>query len=184
MNFDLERRRQLLWWTENENTKRRAEKLFSDSGVTNRQEAIDKMKPALTLTGSATNGLKVFETVCGNCHQYGARGKEVGPVLTDIGRKSKETLMHDILDPNAAADPKYINHRLETTAGIVHIGIVAAETDKAITIKKMGGENVVVNKVDVKSFRSLGTSLMMEGLENSMTHQEMADLLAFLQSGN
>lgn len=184
MNFDLERRRQLLWWSDNENTKRRAEKLFSDSGVTNRQEAIDKMKPALALTGVTGNGAKVFETVCGNCHMYGTLGKEVGPVLTEIGRKSKETLLHDILDPNAAADPKYINHRLETNAGVVHIGIVAAETDQNITIKKMGGENVTVSKSDIKSFRSLGTSLMMEGLENSMTHQEMADLLAFLQSGN
>jgi putative membrane-bound dehydrogenase-like protein len=184
MNFDLERRRQLLWWTDDENTKRRAGKLFSDSGVTNRREAIDKMKPALSLDGAAANGMQVFDLVCGNCHQFGTRGKEVGPTLTDIGRKSKETLLHDILDPNAAADPQYINHRLETNAGSVHLGIVAAETDQAITIKKMGGESVVVNKAEVKSFRSLGTSLMMEGLENTITVQEMADLLAFLQDGN
>jgi putative heme-binding domain-containing protein len=183
MNFDLERRRELLSWTDNENTKKRASKLFSDSGVTTRKEAIDKMKAALSLTGSASNGAEVFELVCGNCHQYGTRGKEVGPALTDIGRKSKETLIHDILDPNAATDPHYISHRLETNTGLVHMGIVANETDKTITIKKMGGESEVVNKVDVKSFRSLGTSLMMEGLENTMTLQEMADLLTFLQSG-
>ena len=184
MNFDLERRRMLLWWTDNENTKRRAEKLFTDSGVTNRQEAIDKMKPSLMLHGQAANGSKVFESVCANCHIYATLGKEVGPVLTEIGRKSKETLMHDILDPNAAADPKYSSHRLETHSGEVHIGIVASETDQLITIMKMGGEKVTVSKADIKSFRSLGTSLMMEGLENSMTHQEMADLLAFLQKGN
>jgi putative membrane-bound dehydrogenase-like protein len=183
MNFDLERRRTLLWWANSEETKRRAEKLFSDSGVSNRQEAIDKMKPALALQGSATNGARVFETVCANCHLYGTQGKEVGPVLTEIGRKSKETLMHDILDPNAAADPQYISHRLETTAGLVHIGIVANETDQHLTIKKMGGENVTIRKTDIKTFRSLGSSLMMEGLENSMTNQEMADLLVFLQNG-
>jgi putative membrane-bound dehydrogenase-like protein len=184
MNFDLERRRMLLWWTDNENTKQRAQKLFSDSGVTNRQEAINKFKPALQLTGSTTNGAKVFESICGNCHIYAAIGKEVGPVLTEINRKSKETLLHDILDPNAAADPKYINHRLETNEGMVHMGIVAAETDKNITIMKMGGERVTIGKSNVKSFRSLGTSLMMEGLENTMTLQEMADLLEFLQKGN
>lgn len=183
MNFDLERRRMLLMWTDNRDTKQRAQKLFSDSGVTNRQEAIDKMKPALALQGSALNGTKVFEMVCANCHVYGKLGKEVGPVLTEIGRKSKETLMHDILDPNAAADPKYINHRLETLDGSVHLGIVSSETDKQITIKKIGGETVALSKAEIKSLRSLGTSLMMEGLENSMTTQEMADLLAFLQKG-
>lgn len=182
MNFDLERRRQLLWWTDNENTKRRAEKLFNDSGVANRQDAIDKMKPALTLPGAAARGANVFETVCSNCHRYGNRGVEVGPTLTEIGRKSKETLMHDILDPNAAADPNYINHRVELKNGSVHMGIVSSETDQNITIKKMGGESVTLSKADIKSFRSLGTSLMMEGLEASMTSQEMADLLAFLQN--
>lgn len=184
MNFDLERRRQLLWWTDNEDTKRRAELLFSDSGVSNRQVAIDSMQPALAMTGSPGRGADVFETVCSNCHRFGARGREVGPALTEIGRKSKETLLHDILDPNAAADPKYINHRLEMTSGQVHLGIVASETDQAITIRKMGGEEAVLDKAEIKSFRSLGASFMMEGLENSMTQQEMADLLAFLQSGD
>ena len=184
MNFDLERRRQLLWWTEDENTKRRAEKLFSDSGVSNRGEALAQMKPALSMQGSAQRGKEVFELVCANCHQFGDLGAQVGPSLTDIGRKSKETLLHDILDPNAAADPQYINHRLETTAGSVHMGIIASETDQALTMKKIGGESVVVNKNDIKSFRSLGTSLMMEGLENTMSPAEMADLLAYLQGGS
>ena len=184
MNFDLERRRTLLWWTDNENTKRRAEMLFSDSGVTNRKDAINQMKSALTLSGSVTNGDKIFQTICSNCHVYGSQGQRVGPVLTEISRKSKESMMHDILDPNAAVETKYINHRLETKAGLVHIGIVDSETDKYIVIKKMGGETVTVNKTDIKRFTSLGKSLMMEGLEGSMTPQEMADLLAYLQNGN
>jgi putative membrane-bound dehydrogenase-like protein len=183
MNFDLERRRTLLWWTDDENTKRRAERLFSDAGVTTRKQAVEKMKPALVLAGSVMQGAEVFQSVCSNCHVYGAQGQEVGPVLTEINRKSKETLLHDIIDPNAAVDTKYINHRLETKAGIVHMGIVASETDQQITLMKMGGEQVVVDKDEVQSFRSTGTSLMMEGLENSMTTQEMADLLAFLQNG-
>jgi putative heme-binding domain-containing protein len=184
MNFDLERRRTLLWWTENVRTKQRAQKLFRDEGVNNRQDAINKMKPALSLNGVALNGAKVFESVCSNCHLHGNTGKEVGPVLTEIYRKSKETILHDILDPNAAVEPKYINHRLETLDGIVHLGIVFAETDQSITIMKTGGEKVTVSKTEVKSFRSLGSSLMMAGLESSMTVQEMADLLEFLQKRN
>lgn len=183
MNFDLERRRTLLRWTDNENTKRRAQALFSDAGVVNRREAIDKMRGALDLTGSAENGKKVFTTICSNCHVYGSEGQSVGPVLTEINRKSKELLLHDILDPNAAVDTKYINHRLETKSGEVHMGIVDSETDESITIRKMGGEMVTVNKTDIKKFNSLGTSMMMEGLEGSVSQQEMADLLEYLQQG-
>ncbi|WP_255037021.1 PVC-type heme-binding CxxCH protein [Lacihabitans soyangensis] len=183
MNFDLERRRTLLWWTDNENTKSRAKRLFSDSGVSNRQAAMDKMKPALTLKGNNLNGEKVFSNTCATCHKYGSIGKEVGPVLTEISRKSKATMLHDILDPNAAVDPKYVNHSLETKSGAIHMGIVANETDKSVTIHKIGGEKVLINKSDIKKFRSMGTSLMMEGFENALSNQEMADLLEFLQKG-
>ena len=183
MNFDLERRRTLLWWTTDEKIKKRAEALFSDAGVTNRKEAMEKMKRALSLTGMSANGAKVFETICSNCHIYGTTGKDVGPVLTEISRKSKELMLHDILDPNAVAETKYINHRVETKSGLTHTGIVDVETDEFVIIKKMGGEKVTIQKSDIKKFSSLGTSLMMEGLEGSITQQEMADLLAFLQEG-
>ncbi len=183
MNFDLERRRMLLQWTDDEDIQRRAARLFSDAGVSNRKEAINKMKPALALEGSVDMGKEVFTSICSSCHRYGSTGTNVGPVLTEINRKSKETLLHDILDPNAAADPKYINHLLETRQGQIHTGIIASETDESITIQKVGGESVTVQKKDLVSFRSLGSSLMMEGLENSMSVQEMADLLAYLQNG-
>ncbi|MDZ7648168.1 MAG: c-type cytochrome [Cytophagales bacterium] len=184
MNFDLERRRQLLWWTDDENTKRRAEALFSDSGVSTRKEAMDKMKEALTLSGTSVKGALVFKSMCSTCHKYGSEGQEVGPVLTEINRKSKESLMHDIIDPNAAVNTQYINHRLETKTGDIHMGIVENETDQYVTIKKMGGDKVTVYKNEIKNFTSLGTSLMMEGLEGNMTTQDMADLLAYLQNSN
>ncbi len=184
MNFDLERRRTLLWWTKNENTKQRAKKLFSDSGVSNRKDAVAKMQDALTLKGSMNNGRTIFTNTCATCHKYGSIGNDVGPVLTEINRKSKATLLHEILDPNAATDPKYINHKIETKSGAMHFGIIANENDKSITIKKMGGEKVILNKSEIKSFRSLGTSLMMEGFENALSQQDMADLLEFLQKGN
>ena len=181
MNFDLERRRTLLWWSDNDDTKRRAAKLFNDSGVVTRKEAIDKMKEALTLKGNIENGKQVFIKICSQCHVFGKEGMEVGPILTEIGRKSKETIMHDILDPNAAVDTKYINHKVETTSGEIHIGIVDAESDQGVIIKKIGGEKVSIPRNEIKKLSSLGTSLMMEGLENSLSHQEMADLLSYMQ---
>ncbi len=183
MNFDLERRRTLLWWTENENTKRRAEALFSDAGVVNRKDAIHNMKESLMLKGSVDKGSEVFDVLCGQCHLYKDQGYDVGPVLTEINRKSKESLLHEILDPNAAVDTRYINHKVEMLNGDIHLGIIHSETDQVIQLKKLGGSSVEIKKANIKSFASLGTSLMPEGLEGNMTHQEMADLMAFLQQG-
>ena len=147
------------------------------------EDAIAKMKPALSLSGTVEKGALVFANICSNCHVYGKVGNAVGPTLTEINRKSKEAIMHEILDPNSAVDTKYINHRLETKSGTIHIGIVAAENDKQVTIKKMGGAEISVPRNEIKQLSSLGTSLMMEGLEGSLTHQQMADLLAYLQKG-
>ena len=181
MNFDLERRRMLIAWTEDVSIKSRAKKLFSDEEIISRKDVIEKMKPALALKGNPNNGQQVFQAICSNCHKYGNIGQEVGPVLTEINRKSKESIMHDILDPNAAVNTQYISHRVETKDGTIHIGIVDTENDQFVSIKKMGGEKVNINKRDMKKMSSMGTSLMMEGLEGTMSHQEMADLLAFLQ---
>ena len=182
MNFDLERRRTLLWWTDNESTKRRAEQLFSDAGVVNRKEAIDQMSGCLDMTGSIENGASVFQTLCGECHVYSDLGKHVGPTLTEISRKSKETLLHEILDPNAAVDTKYINHRAKLKNGQVHVGIVESESDVSITIKKMGGTEITIDKTELSELQSLGSSMMPEGLEGNMSLQDMADLLTFLQN--
>lgn len=183
MNFDLERRRTLLWWTDDEDTKSRAQALFSDAGVVNRKDVIHQMKAALDMEGSTQNGSELFEVLCGQCHLYKNQGNDVGPVLTEINRKSKESLLYEILDPNAAVDTRYINHKVELTNGTIHIGIVESETDKSVILKKLGGSNVNIDKSEIQQFVSLGSSMMPEGLEENLNHQEMADLLAFLQHG-
>jgi len=183
MNFDLERRRTLLWWTPHEEVKRCAKKFFSDTEVVTRKSVVEAMKPALQLTGVASAGQVVFQNSCSGCHQFGRIGQEVGPNLTEISRKSKATLLREIVDPNAAVDPKYIQHKIELKNGQIHWGIIAHENDRHYVVKKMGGESVTILKRDIQNFRSLGTSLMMEGLEASLSHQQMADLLAYLQTG-
>ena len=179
-NLDLERRRTLLFWSD-EDIQKRAQALFSDAGVVNRTEAIEKMRPALTMNGNKQSGKSVFESQCAQCHRYGNLGKDVGPVLTEVNRKSKESLLHDILDPNAAVDTKYLNHQVKTKDGTILTGLVFQETDTEIGIKMMGGDEKIIPKTEIEQFSSLGSSMMFEGLEANMTQQEMADLLAFLQ---
>ncbi|MEM6803664.1 MAG: PVC-type heme-binding CxxCH protein, partial [Bacteroidota bacterium] len=180
MNFDLERRRTLLW-SENEEVKKRAESLFSDAGVLTRKVAMEEMKPAIDLHGEISAGKKQFELLCASCHQYGSQGKNVGPVLTEINRKSKESLLHDILDPNAAVDSKYLNHSIKTKNGNIYSGIIFAESDDEIELRMTGGKEEKIAKQEIEKLSSLGISLMPEGLEGGMSVQDMADLLAFLQ---
>jgi len=141
------------------------------------------MRPSLCLEGSRQKGSEVIDVLCGQCHLYKDQGNDVGPILTEINRKSKESLLYEILDLDAAVDTRYINHKVALEDGNIHIGIIDSETDQSVVIKKLGGARIQVNKAEIKEFISFGSSMMSEGLEANLNHQEMADLLAFLQLG-
>ncbi|MEM7659191.1 MAG: PVC-type heme-binding CxxCH protein [Bacteroidota bacterium] len=180
MNFDLERRRELLFSDQPE-IRERAEQLFSDAGVLTRSLAMDQMKPALHLAGSQRAGKPLFQAHCASCHQFGREGIGVGPDLTEISRKSPFSLLHDIVDPNAAADTRYLSHRVQLTNGEVLLGLVASEDEAILQLKMMGGAVRSVDRAEIETLRSTGHSLMPEGLEANFSPQQMADLLAYLQ---
>ncbi len=179
-NLDLERRRVLLF-SNDQSVRNRAKMLFNDAGVVTRKAAIEKMRPALTLKGSADAGAQIFNVQCAQCHRYGNIGKDVGPVLTEVSRKSKESLLYEILDPNAAVDTQFLNHQVKTKEGNIFSGLVSHESDIEISLKMIGGRELTIPKSNIEQFTSLGTSLMVEGLEANINPQEMANLLAFLQ---
>jgi putative membrane-bound dehydrogenase-like protein len=183
LNLHLERRRQLLW-SRDKAVAQRSEKLFSDAGVVTRATAIDDMRPALSLTGNAELGKAIFQERCAECHRIGGDGFDVGPNLTDIFRKSPETLLHDILDPNAGAEPEYLAYTVEPTAEDLNAeivsGLLVAETDDAITLRQAGGAETTFARSAIASFSTTGLSLMPEELEADLDHHAFADLLAYL----
>jgi putative membrane-bound dehydrogenase-like protein len=180
-NLDLERRRVLLD-SDDENISNRAKALFSDVGVVERRDAIEKMRPALSIRGDATGGKEVFEAYCAQCHTYGNIGKLVGPVLTEVNRKSKESLMQDILDPNAAVNTQFLSYQVKTKDGSIMTGLIYHETDNEIGLRMIGGIEKIIPKSNIDKISSLGKSLMFEGFESNLSVQDMADLLTFLQS--
>lgn len=180
MNLHLERRRALLQ-SRDADIRRRAEALFSDAGVVTRAQAIEAMRPALTLTGDAERGHQVFLDTCSRCHRVGDEGGDLAPNLTEIARKSKETLLHDILDPNAAVNPEFVSYTIETKSGEIVSGLIAEETDDAVTIRDANGGRTTVPRTKMREMLSGGLSLMPEELEAGLDPQAIADLLAFLQ---
>ena len=180
-NFDLERRRRLLF-SEDTDIRDRAAVFFSDAGVVTRKEAMEEMREALELRSSVGAGSKVYALQCAQCHKFKEEGHDVGPNLTECNRMSKETLLHHILDPNAVAEPSFITHVIELHGGQTYSGILHAESSDAITLKVLGGHTQIIARNKVKKFESTGKSYMPEGLEAQIDLQEMADLIAFLQA--
>ena len=180
MNFILERRRFLLRSPDPE-IRRRARALFDDAGVVSRPEALAAMQPALDLEGDRERGEALFLDLCARCHRSGGAGGGPGPDLSGIGRKSAETLLHDILDPNAAVDTGYVNYIVETVEGETFSGLLAESSGGGVVLRM--AEDVVVELPAgrIREVRSDGLSMMPEELESGLEPADLADLLAFLR---
>ncbi len=179
MNFILERRRFLLRSPDPE-IRWRAQGLFDDAGVVTRADALEAMRPALELDGDPERGKVLFLELCARCHRSGGSGSGPGPDLSGIGRKSAETLLHDILDPNAAVDAAYVNYIVETTDGEVHSGLLAESIGGGIVLRAAEDLLIEVPAERVREVRSDSLSMMPEELEAGLEPADMADLLAFL----
>lgn len=65
--------------------------------------------------------------------------------------------------------------------GSIVLGLIVAETPNHLTLRAVGGLEVVVPKADIKDTKLLPISLMPEGLESVLTEQDCADLLALIR---
>ena len=119
---------------------------------------------------------------CGSCHMVRGRGRSFGPDLTNIARRmSRPRLIESILQPSLEIAPRFVPWVLEMKNGQVHSGIGLnrpgggkerfADTD---------GKIIEVQTAEIESRRPGRKSIMPDGLEKTLTDQELRDLLAFL----
>ena len=159
-----------------------ASKLLRGSSLGKRDDVIRAYQPALAMAGDAERGEAVFLANCTACHRFGAQGNEIGPNLSDYGRKRlpPEMLMTQILDPNRDLSPEFVNYIVTRNDGAIVSGFITSETPGSITLKQVTNATVSILRKDISEIKSTGMSLMPEGLENNIDHQQMADLLQFL----
>jgi putative membrane-bound dehydrogenase-like protein len=181
-DLDAQRQRQLINSAKPE-VREKAKKLLQDSLPAERKKVLEQYAAALNVKGDPKKGREVFTKNCATCHRLAGVGVEVGPNIADAERtRSAEALLNDILNPNAAIDANYINYQVTLKNGKVLTGLIAAETATSLTLKRAENQTDTVLRQDVEEVRSTGTSLMPEGLEKTITVEDMADLLAFLKN--
>ena len=156
--------------------------LLADEVLGERQDVIAAYRPALALTGDAERGKAIFLRECTVCHRFGNQGHAIGANLSAYGRKRlpPASLMAQILDPNRELSSNFVNYVVVQLDGRIVNGIIASQTPGSITLKREKNETVTILRKDIEAIKSSGKSLMPEGLEKKINHQQMADLLQFL----
>ena len=93
-------------------------------------------------------------------------------------------MLASIIDPSRQVDPKYIAYTAVFNDGRAMVGIIGSESGESLQITVPGAGDQSINRNQLKSLTSLDQSLMPNGLEAGLTHQNIADLVKFLQTIN
>lgn len=173
--------RDLLSRRGNDMIKSRVEKVFG-AVATDRQQVIATYAPALEGKPDLAAGEKVFVRECATCHQLGTVGHPVGPNLATIRGRTPRQMLDHILDPNIEVQPSFVEFTVALDDGRVLTGMVGSESESTFVLSQAGGNVHSIQRSQVEEMKSSGKSLMPVGLEQKVTPEEMASLIAFLLS--
>jgi len=160
-----------------------AGKVF-DATSSTRGKVIESYRPALSLTGDAERGHKIYTESCVKCHKRGSEGQHVGlgPDLVSVVAHPPEKLLGSILDPSADIQPGFNPYTCTLNTGLQLHGLLASETANSVVIKLADGTQQTVLRNQIEELRGQNLSFMPEGLEKVINPQQMADLIAFLRT--
>ncbi len=141
----------------------------------------------LKLSADANRGRNIFfkssAAQCNRCHAVQGFGSDLGPELSNIGKKyERAALLETILLPSKAISHEYRPYLLETTGGQVYAGFLVEKTDQHIVLRDVNRQQVRVPAAEVEALVEQEKSLMPELVLSEITAQDAADLLAFLES--
>ena len=173
-------RRRMLLTHSDKRIQERSQKLLGGNETTARSAVIARYQSALSLPADALRGEVVYRRECATCHRIGTQGRDVGPNLVSVRHRTPAELITHILDPNREVAPNFVQYVVTIDDGRVTTGIIAAETATGLSLKRAEDVQETILRANIDEITSTGTSLMPEGLENKLTPQDLADLLAFI----
>ena len=133
----------------------------------------------------ATRGAAIYareNLKCVACHRIGDQGGRVGPNLTAIGASSPlDYVIDSLLYPAKNVKEGYNTVVVQTDDGQVLTGIQVTRSDAELVLRDATGKEVKIPTNDIDE-ESVGTSLMPAGLIDSLSREELADLVRYLSS--
>ncbi len=134
--------------------------------------------------GDIDSGRRLFfgKSLCSTCHAVGGNGERFGPDLTTIGDiRSRHDIIEAILFPSASFAREYDTYRVQTATG-THTGILDEQGGDSVVVHEAPGSSVRLPRSEVTAIEPIGVSMMPPGLDRMLAPDELADLVAFLES--
>ena len=133
--------------------------------------------------GNATRGEALYrrkDLSCLKCHAIAGAGGQVGPDLSSIGASAQvDYLVDSLLQPNKAVKEGYHATLVTTKAGKLFTGIKLKQTSTEDVLRGADDAEITIPTRDIEE-QTLAGSLMPDGLTDTLTRSEFADLVRFL----
>jgi putative heme-binding domain-containing protein len=139
---------------------------------------------ATEFKGDVSRGAELFKKQnCLACHTTANGQVPKGPHLVDIGKRSKKTeLLESVVKPSAKIAQGFDTYLFQSVQGKVYSGFVTGESAMEVQIRQTNGVPVILKKKDIDERVKSEGSMMPVGLANNLTPEQLADLVAYLQS--
>ena len=147
-----------------------------------------ELKKGINSSRDFANGRKMAGAgSCYVCHRFKGEGGAVGPDLTSAGGKfSAYDLLEAIIDPNKEISDQYGATNFKLKDGSVISGRIMnlGQDHYQVNTNMMDpSSNTLVDVKDLVSIEASPLSMMPPGLLNTMSKEDILDLLAYLISG-
>jgi len=134
----------------------------------------------------AAAGGKVFSSgkgACLVCHRVGEIGGQIGPDLSTIGKiRTARDIFESILYPSEsiARDFDTFEVKLKSQDSVTHVGLIQSQSSAGIELVGLTGQKQLVPHEDLASITRVPVSLMPMGLDQTLSPEELRDLVAFI----
>jgi len=146
-------------------------------------EVIPPLPELAQRTGDVANGRIVFNTTgtCNKCHIVNGIGREVGPNISEIGKKlSKQAMFESILYPSAGISHNFEQWSITTVEGQVFAGLLVSSTDTETQIKDINGLVKTFKAAEIDEKVKQSVSLMPADLQKVMSVKELTDVVEYM----
>lgn len=137
-----------------------------------------------TLKGDAKYGQRLFSRQgCVACHTVSPTEPIKGPLLLDIAKRYKKSeLIESIVKPSAKIAQGFEAQFFVTSEGKVYDGFVVRESGEEVELRNVAGVSTVLKKDDIEERGKREISVMPLGLVDKLNTEQLAALLAYLES--
>jgi putative membrane-bound dehydrogenase-like protein len=140
----------------------------------------ERIRTLAARPGDAAAGKQLFQATCMICHQAQGQGIAIGPDLSGAGAMGTESLLRNILTPNAQLESGYYRHDVALSDGSLVSGFLASENQEMLVLRQIGADERAIPKAQVKEHTVSKRSLMPEGLLDGFSDKQVGDLFSYL----